>query len=110
MRILIGLCFFCFLSCLPSEEIILPIPGLDSDDVRKSFTFENELTADVAKKIAEAFSKRVFFLDDIENARVTLDIKGVTFDEAYHLLLFPINYRYKEFEEGIVVVGRVCEE
>lgn len=114
MKLLLGVTLLLFLS-LPvnaskQEEVRIPLPSVQSDSPKRSFSFEDELTVQVAKRIAESFSKKVLFFDDLGDARVSVDLKDVTFREAYNLILYPIGYRFKEFDNGLIVIAKVCDE
>ena len=96
------------------EEVELPIPeSLQASSPQKqrySFEYENIPVETVIKEIAKKFSKRVLILDDLSNAKANISIKDVTFERAYQLILYPIEYRFKEFEGGIVVIAKDCSD
>jgi len=71
---------------------------------RKDFLFELLPTEEALKRVGDAFEKRIIVYHAFKNSKSSCDVKGVTFDQMMELLLHPINYEYKEFEGGIVVV------
>jgi len=116
--------FLCFICSLSGEEVILDMPTPSGDNSAlpstlarvgdsKSYVCVLKSTDTVLVEIADIYSKRVVFLDRINDentdSKTSLNFEDLTFYQMYSVILEPLGYRFKEFEDGLVVVAKRCE-